>query len=404
MGRACGWPLALALFIHRVFIVAFTGTPTDDFTTVYNAVRRMLAGQPVYEQAYHHVDPLYLYNPGATVLLSPLGLITDFDTARRLFILANALAVIAALAILTRMVGRPLRGAVWPLSIAAAFATESVTNTLAFTNINGLLLLALCLFLWAFLPAHTAGITTASLPIPPSPTPRTRARGWLGGLVLGAAIVIKPQFAPLLALVIVRKDWRALAGAVATPVALNVYALWRIEATAGYREKLLPYLAHTRDYANSSWAGMVEYFHAPSWLYWAVWAATAALVAATLLVLLRWSATDSTWWALTSTGVIFTGIFFLSSLGQQYYSMWLFPWIFTAFFARSVFHTWGAWLAAFLCLAPVSWANPLWPSVGRWMDVFGATAGWLLLLVVAAASTAAWWRRERLEYYSCPHD
>ena len=54
------WPLALLLIVHRVFVVALNGTPTDDFTTVFNAVRRFLDGQPVYDQAYNHVDPLYL--------------------------------------------------------------------------------------------------------------------------------------------------------------------------------------------------------------------------------------------------------------------------------------------------------------------------------------------------------
>lgn len=66
-------PVAILLVVHRVFIIARKGTPTDDFTTVYNAVIRMATGQPVYEQAYNHVDPLYLYTPGATLLLAPLA-------------------------------------------------------------------------------------------------------------------------------------------------------------------------------------------------------------------------------------------------------------------------------------------------------------------------------------------
>ena len=65
--NAAAWPIAVLLVIQRVFIVARNGTLTDDFTTVYSALRRMVEGIPVYEQAYNHVDPLYLYTPGATL-------------------------------------------------------------------------------------------------------------------------------------------------------------------------------------------------------------------------------------------------------------------------------------------------------------------------------------------------
>ena len=93
---AAAWPLAILLVIHRTFITAFNGTATDDFSTVYNALSRALAGSPVYEQAYHHVDPLYLYNPGATLLLLPIRIIDNFEAARYIFIVANSLAIIAA--------------------------------------------------------------------------------------------------------------------------------------------------------------------------------------------------------------------------------------------------------------------------------------------------------------------
>ncbi|MFS0301152.1 glycosyltransferase family 87 protein [Corynebacterium striatum] len=191
------WPLALLLIVHRVFVVALNGTPTDDFTTVFNAVRRFLDGQPVYDQAYNHVDPLYLYNPGATLLLSPLGM-ADFSLTRGAFICANALAICAALAILTTVVGYSLRGPVFPVALVAAFATEAVINTLGFTNINGLLLLALSVFLWGILQSRRG--------------PRVAA-----GIAIGLAILIKPQFAPLLFLPLVKKDWLSIAGASLCP-------------------------------------------------------------------------------------------------------------------------------------------------------------------------------------------
>src|SRR5690625_3566322 len=147
---AAAWPLAVVLALHRTVITAFNDTATDDFTTVYNALSRALTGLPVYDQAYHHVDPLYLYNPGATLLLLPMGLVDNFDAVRYAFIIVNSLAIILALALLTRLVGQSLRGPVWPVAIAIGFSTESVINTLTFSNINGILLLLLSVFLFCF--------------------------------------------------------------------------------------------------------------------------------------------------------------------------------------------------------------------------------------------------------------
>ena len=42
MARAAAWPLAILLIIHRVFVLARQGSPTDDFTTVWAAARRFV--------------------------------------------------------------------------------------------------------------------------------------------------------------------------------------------------------------------------------------------------------------------------------------------------------------------------------------------------------------------------
>lgn len=377
--NAAAWPIAVLLVIQRIFIVARNGTLTDDFTTVYSALKRMADGIPVYEQAYNHVDPLYLYTPGATLFLSPLAWL-DFSLARGLFIVVNALAIIAALALLTHVVGRKLTSPVFPTSIALAFATESVTNTLAFTNINGVLLFCMALFLWAFLESE-----------------RTPQLAWVSGIALGLAILIKPQFAPLLFLPLVKLQWRNLLAGLGIPVVLNVLAWPIVPGASGYLDKLVPYLSTTRDYANSSWAGLRAYVEFGPVLYWVVWVVFAALVGCAVLGLLRWRQSEPVFWALTTSGTIMVGIFFLSSLGQQYYSMWLFPLIFTVFLPRSVFHSVGAWVAAFLFLAPVTWTSQAHPDAGRWMNTFSGTVGWSLLIVIIFASVAGWWRATQIK-------
>lgn len=375
VGRAVAWPLAVVLALHRVFVLALNGSVTDDFTTVHSAVRRSLDGVPVYNEIYHHVDPHYLYNPGATLLLTPLGWLTDIDAARAAFIVVNAAAVIAALALLTRMFGYSLRSLVWPAAIAAAFLTEAVRNTLIFSNINGLLLLALVGFLSLLL----------------------SGKGWWAGLVIGVAILIKPQFAPLLFLPAVKLDWRTVFGGVAVPVAFNLAAWPLVPGASDYLSRLVPYLGDVRDYANSSLAGAAVYFSMPPLLENALWLMFAAVVGVGVIVLLRWRYTDPLLWAATTSGLLLAGVFFLSSLGQMYYSMMLFPMMFTVLQRTSVFHTWPAWLAAYLFLTPDSFHSVEQVDLSRWMGIFHPTIGWGMLLVVAATCAVVWWRQESLD-------
>src|SRR5699024_324540 len=200
---AAAWSLAIVLALHRTVVTAFNGTATDDFSTVYNALSRAFTGLPVYDQAYNHVDPLYLYNPGATLLLMPMTAIEDVEVVRYLFITVNSLAVVAALALLTHLVVQSLLAPVLPTSIAGVYSTESVINTLSFSNINGVLMLLLAIFHYAFV--RSFDFAPAANQIHPlSRTSKTLL--YVAGIAIGLAIVIKPQYAPLIFLSVVRVE------------------------------------------------------------------------------------------------------------------------------------------------------------------------------------------------------
>ena len=373
IAKAALWPTAVMLVLHRVLVLALNGSVTDDFTTVYSAVRRLVTGVPVYNENYATVDPHYLYNPGATLLLAPLGLTENLEVTRALFIVLNAAAIIAALAILVRLVGHRLDSWLFPGAIVAAFLTESVRNTLVFSNINGVLLLALAGFFWLFLRGHR----------------------WWAGIVLGLAIVVKPMFAPLLLLPLMKLDWRTIVGGVAVPVLSNLVAWPLVPGAGDYLTRVVPYLGETRDYANSSLAGFAVYFGMPGWLENALWVLLAATVAVGVAALFFYREREPLFWATTTAGLLLTGVFVLSSLGQQYYSMMLFPMMLTVFTRMSIFHIWPAWLAAFLYLAPVEWHSDYAPDLGRWASFFTATAGWSMLIVVIAVTALVYLRRDR---------
>lgn len=361
------WPAAVLLMVHRLFALVPTGSVTDDFTTVWSATRRFVERVPVYNEVYHHVEPHYLYNPGATLLLSPLGLIPSAEAARPIFVAINALAIVAAIAWLTRLAGFRLSQPAFPVALALAFTTEAVTNTLVFGNINGVLLLALTGFIALSISGNQLG----------------------AGIVLGLAIVVKPMFAPLIILPMMRLRWATVAIAAVLPAALNIIAWPLTPGASAYLTDVVPYLSITRDYANSSLAGLATYFGMPGWLHMAISFILAAAVAVAVIGLARWRYSDEWLWITISCAVLLTGVCLLSSLGQAYYSMMIFPALATAARQTSPMHTWPAWLGAILCLSPLDWGTPQGVLTGKWLHTFLPTAGWTLF-IVATATWVAW--------------
>ena len=189
------WPLAIMTVLHRVVVKGVNGSLTNDFGTVYAATRAFLAGDPVYGENLLTVDPHYLYAPSGTLLLAPFALIDDYVIARWLFIALNAICVLAALYLLMRLFDLDVRSFAAPAVILAAFSTESVTNTLVFTNVNGVVFLCEAAFL---LLLH-------------------RRRLWWAGVPLGISLAIKPMLAPLLLLPLLRRQWKPFVGALAIP-------------------------------------------------------------------------------------------------------------------------------------------------------------------------------------------
>lgn len=369
IGNALLWPLAVIMVIHRVFFLAINGSVTDDFSTVFFALKRFRDGAPVYSENYQFVDPHYLYNPGATLLLSPMGLLDHFFLSRTLFICGNAAAIILALALLTRMFGASLKSMAFPLAITGAFLTEAVKNTLVFANINGVLLLVFVGFLWALL----------------------SGRNVLAGVLIGLAILVKPLFIPLLFLPLVRMQWSTLITGVAVPAVFNLAGWFFVPGASDYWTVTTPYLKEVRDYSNSSLPGIMAYFGAPGWLQNVLFVVFALAVAAGVILLLRVRKADPLAWACATAGLLLAGVFFLSSLGQMYYSMMLFPLVFACIRVPSLGANPMVWLGFILCLFPAKWDSDRWRDYGRWLNFFESTAGWAILILALSTTAVAWY-------------
>lgn len=400
-GKACriltraAWPLAIMTLIHRVVISPRNDRPTDDFTTVWSALNRFVNGTAVYVEDYHASDdPHYLYSPGGTLLLSPIGMFSQ-SMGRNLLILADAACILLALALLTLLVGRRLTGPVLPVAVFLVFATESVTNTLLFSNINGVLFLLEVVFLWLLLVDRgqacwniLRGRGDISGTAPHSPG--IPWAGIIAGVALGLAITVKPQFIVVLFLPLVRRQWSILVSGIIVPVVFTGVGWFLVPDTDTYVDTLLPYLGEVRDYANSAIAGVGAHYGWPGALVLVCQVLAALCVAVAVLGLLWWRNSDPFMWAATSTAVLLAGVFLVSSLGQMYYSMLLVPMIFTVLCRRSVMHSALIWFGVYCCLTWDSWKSDRWPKLGEILHYSYGTVGWSIIVAASAVTVTGW--------------
>ena len=362
--RVALWPIAIMSIIHRSWVLTSNGYITDDWAPVYRAVRNFRAGVDIYNEHLDYVDPHYLYPPGGTLLMAPFGYINTIFASHNWFVALNTIALIAAACLLVRMFGFALTSVALPAVLAAMFVTESVTNTLVFTNINGCILLAEVVFL-KFLLSGKVG------------------HQWWAGIAIGLSLVVKPVLGVLLLIPLLNRQWRALVAAFAVPIAFNA-AAWPLVSDAGsFVHNTLPYILGTRDYFNSSILGNGTYYGLPLWLIMALRALFVALAAASLWLLYRYyRERDQRFWMLTSSGVLLVTSWLVLSLAQGYYSMMLFPFLMTVVLPNSVLRNWPAWLATYGFLTMDRWLMWRWPTTGRFLEYMKITYGWSLILIV----------------------
>ena len=362
--RTALWPIAIMSIIHRSYVLTSNGYITDDWAPVYRAVRNFRAGVDIYNEHFEQVDPHYLYPPGGTLLMAPFGYIYSEFAARNWFIVLNTLAIIGAACLLVRLFRFPLTSVALPALLTAMFVTESVTNTLVFTNINGVILLAEVLFLRWLLDGRTN-------------------REWLAGIAIGLSLVVKPLLGVLLLLPLLNRQWRAVAAAIAVPVAFNAVAWPLVADRMNFVTRTLPYIFSTRDYFNSSVLGNGVYYGLPMWLIVALRLSFIVLAAGSLWLLYRYyRERDVLFWMLTSSGVLLITSWLVLSLAQGYYSMMLFPFLMTVVLPNSVLRNWPAWLATYGFLTLDRWLMWRWPTTGRFLEYMKITYGWSLMLIV----------------------
>ncbi|OMC34549.1 hypothetical protein A5740_09690 [Mycobacterium sp. GA-1841] len=361
--RSALWPIAILSIIHRSYVLSTNGYITDDFGPVYRAVSNFRRHWDIYNEHFNFVDPHYLYPPGGTLLLAPFGFLPEF-ASRFWFVAINSVAVVIAACLLVRLFKFSLTSVALPALLLAMYCTESVTNTLVFTNINGCILLAEVLFFTWLLSGKVS-------------------HQWWAGAAIGLTLVVKPVLAVLLLLPLLNRQWRALVTAFAVPIVFNAVA-WPLSSDPmGFVRNTLPYIMETRDYFNSAILGNGIYYGLPMWLIIVLRVAIVVLAVISLWLLYRYyRERDQLFWMLTSSGVLLVTSWLVLSLAQGYYSMMLFPFLMTVVLPNSVLRNWPAWLAVYGFMTMDRWLMWRWPTTGRFLEYMKITYGWSLLVVV----------------------
>jgi arabinofuranan 3-O-arabinosyltransferase len=361
--RSVFWPLAIMSIIHRSYVLTTNGYITDDFGPVYRAVINFRLGLDIYNEHFDYVDPHYLYPPGGTLLLAPFGYLTEF-ASRNWFIFFNTVAIILAAYFLVRLFKFSFASVALPALLLAMFCTESVTNTLVFTNVNGCILLCGVLFFRWLL----SGTVNGQL---------------LAGVAIGLTLVIKPSLAPLLLLPLLNRQFYTFITAFGVPLVFNAVGWFLVADPMSFVRNTMPYIFSTRDYFNSSILGNGIYYGLPGWMILALRLIFLLLAAGSLWLLYRYyRQRDPLFWMLTSSGVLLIASFLVMSLGQGYYSMMLFPFLMTVVLPNSVIRNWPAWLAIYGFMTMDRWLLFKWLTTGRFLEYMKITYGWSLMLVV----------------------
>jgi len=357
------WPAAILSVLHRSIVLTTNGNITDDFKPVYRAVDHFRRGLDFYNEHFDYVDPHYLYPPGGTLLMAPFGYL-PFAPSRYLFISINTVAILVAAYLLLRMFNYSLTSVAAPALILAMFCTETVTNTLVFTNINGCILLVEILFMRWLLDGRNS-------------------RQWWAGVAIGLTLTLKPLLGPLLLLPLLNRQWRALVGAVVVPVVINVVAWPLVSDPMDFVTRTLPYILGTRDYFNSSIEGNGVYFGLPTWLIVLLRVLFTVLAIGALWLLYRYyRIRDPRFWITNSAGVLLLWSWLVLSLAQGYYSMMLFPFLMTVVLPNSLIRSWPAWLGIYGFMTLDRWLLFNWMRWGRALEYLKITYGWSLVLIV----------------------
>ncbi|MFI6487625.1 glycosyltransferase family 87 protein [Streptomyces sp. NPDC050564] len=211
--------LALVLCVPVVNVVRRSSDGGMDNAIVVRAARTWLDGGSPY------ADPHFLYLPGAVLAAVP-----------------QALLPLAVLRVLVPLAVTGLLAAGWGCALRIhGIAWRSRFAVLGLTG------LALGFAPFGHLVTLGNWTVTAAVALPLGLLCAVRGRWVAAGVVIGAAIVLKPLLAPVALLFVFAREWRGLGSLVLVPAVVSGGAALLMPDPAGFVTRTLPFLLRGHD-------------------------------------------------------------------------------------------------------------------------------------------------------------
>jgi arabinofuranan 3-O-arabinosyltransferase len=221
--RPASWHLwavpAIVLGAQAVRVARLTSDGGMDNAIVVRAARTWLAGGSPYD------DPHFLYLPSAVLAAAPQALLPQMW-----------LRVLVPLTVIAMLAGA------W----AGALRLHRLPLGSRFAAL-GLAGLAAGFAPFAHLVSLANWTVTAALTLPPALLLAGRGRWTAAGVVIGAAVALKPLLAPMALLFLFARRWPALAATLLVPAAASVGAGLLMPDPAGFFTRTLPFLLRGDD-------------------------------------------------------------------------------------------------------------------------------------------------------------
>jgi arabinofuranan 3-O-arabinosyltransferase len=343
-----------------------------DFLPLWNAGRNLLQHHPLYFQGRPAGGPdwpdiyyLFLYPPSMLLLVWPLSLL-GFSSAKLLFFLADAAAILVAAGLCLELFGIRWRSRTGILVLAGLFLALPVTNTLHNEQVNGLVVLA-----------QAAMLVAAA-----------RRRWVLAAVLLGVSLMIKPILLPLVLIFLLARQWRAALLALAIPAGLSL-AILPFTADGGqFFTQALPLLVRGNAAYFQKWnvslAGEAAVVGVPQTM--ALLLRGLFVAAGAVAIWLRWKRKgDETLRLVEVSGLIILITLLGFSFAWQEHIIFLLPLALSAWHPDSLLRHPLAWLGIYLAVGQELYFMERAGGLVFQIAMARITLGLLLVFVVMAA-------------------
>lgn len=357
--RLAALALVGLLLLVQMYVLALKGVNYGlDLGPLWVSANNFVHQRPIYAGPVERITYSFL-PPSAALLTSPLGLVR-FDVAAKAFLALQILALAGTTwAFVRRFCGRHWLPALVAGAIGMALSQPFIF-TLRFGNVNGLLVAAMLAFF--------VGVAD---------------NRWWTGFLLGVTVALKPILLPLFLILLLRRQYRQVATAIAVVVGL-VGAGWALTRDgAEYLTKVMPYLAGGGlEPFNVSILGLSQQAGWPR--AWALGGRLAVAGAALALCVRLWRRSpDDLDLVEGGTALVMAGIV-VSSWATFYYAAFAFPAVLLFHDRRSAASSPLLWPFVLAVGVPLTFGSDLVTNTRTLVGMLG------ILLVVGVAA----WRGE----------